>query len=192
MLKAISGAPAYGLSEEDTARWMKVAVQAPMLKEFDREIKPRLNEAFAGAGGLFSSRRSDALGRGLGDLNDKYSELLGKAQLDTRTLAAQLAESAANRSLAVAQGADQAQRQNWQMQQPWANPYLNLGLNYIGQNQTLAYQNQGNQSGGFGGAVQGGLGGAYIGSQIGSVVPGIGTGIGAGIGAVAGGIGGLF
>lgn len=209
--RLLSGEPAYDLSPQRTASYFQSAVTDPMLRTFDEEIAPRINDAFAGQGGTFSTRRGLAHRRALEGLQTDLASQLGQAQLSNQQLAAQLSDSAANRSLAAAgatgdilanpartaslyaqayspfQNFEQAlldtQYQEFQRTAPENNPYYQLGLAFTGQNQAASYV-QPNPLGGILGSAAGlGLLGASMFTPAAPVTAGAGIGSGA-IGAV--------
>lgn len=97
--RALSGEPSFQVGTEESERVFRESVLGPSLQAFDEEIAPRINAAFAGQGGTFSSRRGLAHQNALEDIfNQAQSDLAGFVRED-RNLAAQLNESAANRSL---------------------------------------------------------------------------------------------
>lgn len=55
-------------TQETTERIFTDALLRPALREFDREIAPRISSGFAGIGGTLSSRRGDTMARALGDV----------------------------------------------------------------------------------------------------------------------------
>lgn len=211
----LSGKPAFDLDPSVIDAYFRDSVAAPALRNYQDNILPQLNAAYAGHGAAFSTRLSQAKGKALGDINADLVAQLAQTQLAAQTTRAQLADSAANRRV---QGVQLAQQQTaaplthatlmeqalapfqqnkqatatanyneWVRTRPENNPYMQLALSYIGQSQNAAYNQQPNPYAGMAiGAGVGGLTGAASGALIGSVVPGIGTGIGALIGALGG------
>ena len=207
MQRALSGEPAFDVSPEETARLFEKGVSSPMLREFDRSIRPRISESFAGGGGLMSSRRAELESRELSDLNKNHGAQLAQTQLSNQQLQAQLAESAAGRQFQAAQApspqlgqamnltAAAAPFQSFAQQQaqsrygeflrtqPSANPLNELALGFLQNPQTVTYNPgmpfwQQMLLGGMGAAGQAAAGGAF------------GGGGGASGGASAGGAGG--
>lgn len=111
---AIAGTPSYQakLDPGTTAKYFEQAVQNPMMHTFQTQVLPQINEGFAGVG-AFSSRRGDAGQRALSDLQSNLTGQLGQFQLGNQQMQeqmnAQLAESAAQRSLSALSGYQQAQ-----------------------------------------------------------------------------------
>lgn len=84
------GNPADSLSPDATARYNQLAVAAPLLRQFDQSIMPRLNDAYASVGALMSSRRGDSARQALEGLQTTIGSELGKSQLANQQLGAQL------------------------------------------------------------------------------------------------------
>lgn len=164
----LSGRPSYSLDPTTTANYYKSNVVAPGIQTYNREIAPRIDEAFAGVQ-AFSSAQGSAKSRALSDLNVGFNQQLSQIQYQNQALQAQLAESARNRQLqgisaaqsltnqpiAAALGYQQALapfQQNLQQQgqaqyneflrqTPEQNPWLQQAQGYLGQSQSIAYQN---------------------------------------------------
>lgn len=153
----LSGRPSYQVDPQTTANYFQQAVVNPALRTYDRDIKPRINEAFNTAGnGVFSSRQSEAQGQYLSDMQTGFGQQLATLQQQNQGLQAQLNEGAATRQLQGIGQASQygnqpliqaglleqlgspfqnqaqlginAQFQEWLRTQPYNNPYLQLGL----------------------------------------------------------------
>jgi hypothetical protein len=167
---ALAGQPSYKLDPKSTSDYFEKGVKAPMLRAFDQDIAPRLNDSFASHGALFSSRRADATRQALEGLNTSLASELSKAVFSNQQLEAQLMESAKNRQLQGVQlGAQQsmlpatrasafsqalapyqAQQQNladsayeqFLRTQPENSPWLQRGMEYIGTPMTRQYTPQ--------------------------------------------------
>jgi hypothetical protein len=74
-----------------------------MLRAWDRDVAPRLDQSFASLGGTFSSRRSLARQDSLDSLATQLTSQLGQAQLSNQQMNAQLYEQAAQRQLQAVQ-----------------------------------------------------------------------------------------
>lgn len=77
-----------------------------MIRTWDRDIAPRLDQSFARLGGTFSSRRSLARQDSLDSLSTQLTSQLGQAQLANQQMNAQLYEQAAQRQLQAVQLAE--------------------------------------------------------------------------------------
>jgi hypothetical protein len=169
-LQQLSGKSAgAGLTTQATQDWYNKGVLAPAMLGFEQQIKPQIMEGFA-AGGALNSRVGNALTQQLGNIQTQSQGQLASANLQNQQLMAQLQEAAYQRQLNAAssqglagfqgqlagglamgysplyqqqQAELAAQYGNWQMQQPWASPYLNPALSMTGQNQSLAYNQPG-------------------------------------------------
>ena len=165
--RALEGRPSYDVSPSATAKYFQAGVANPMLREFDRSIRPRIEEAFAGGGGLLSSRRAETQSRALEDLAQNLSSQLAQVQMSNQVMQAQLAESAAGRQLQgvgmaetqaraplarsqalqaaaspfqqLAQQKEQMQYQEWLRTQPAYNPLLQMGQQFLQTPQTVSY-----------------------------------------------------
>jgi len=197
---ALSGKPSYDVSPGAISSYFQKGVAQPAYQSFQQDVLPRIKEGFASPGNVFSSRQGTAVSNQLGDLSRQLASQLGQYQIQGQGLAAQLAESAANRQvqagqylagapLAFGQGIEgllQPFQQNKQAQASGKyqeflrtsapNPYLQLALGLLNTQQTSAYRQPG---------LLNTLGGA------GSDILGIGTAFG-GLGFLNGGLGGLF
>lgn len=189
-MSALSGNPSYSVDPAATAQYWKTAVQTPMLREFDLNVKPRIAEGFAGLSG-FSSRQGQAQARALTDMTVAGNAQLANWQQQNQSLQAQLNESARARqmqgvglanSLAMqplygasalqqfgmpyqqrADALNAAQYGEFQRTALENNPWLNTALNYVGQTKQIAY----NTSNPIGGALGGALGGGAMGMAAG-------------------------
>jgi hypothetical protein len=94
------------LSPDKTLSYFKNAVQNPMLNAFDKQIEPRIREAFAGVGG-FSSRQGQATGDALRDLSIDMSRQLAESQMTNQRLTADMAYRADEAAAQRTYGADQ-------------------------------------------------------------------------------------
>ena len=219
--RALSGKPAADLSERATESFFQDAVAAPMFRTFDREIAPRLKDAAASQGALFSTARTQQEGDALQGLQTGLAANLAKEQMQNQRIEAELLERAATRSMQaipmanaqrlqpLAEGSAllraaapfQAQEQaeldhtfsEFQRLLPENDPFLARAMQFFGSQQPMAYENRFT-----GGALGSGLGlgagagaGALIGSSMGN--PLLGAGIGAMMGTgVGGGLGSFF
>lgn len=164
----ISGKPSFDLSPGVTNQYFNDAVAAPLLQTYDRQIAPRLNQQFANLGATFTSNRVQQQQRQLSDLQSNLATQRGTLAYQDQSLAAQLSDSAAQRqlqglslapqiqqmgvnnanSLATAlnsfqtydQTAATAKYQDFLRTAPENNPLIGQAVNYLGQSQTLAYQ----------------------------------------------------
>ena len=214
--QALSGSPVgeINLGADVTQQFFEKSIQAPLLRAFDQEIAPRINEAFAGAGASLSSRRGDATTRALEGLQTTFASELARATLANQQLEANLNARlmetgartqagslgtalasqnqplqqtlAATGALLPFQGLAQAELNRrfgeFQRNVPENDPYVKLGLNFAGQQQTVVNAGQG----GSGGAI-GGIGGAGLGALLGAGLGPLGILGGAAIGGNLGG-----
>ena len=210
----LQGEASFDLSPETTADRFQKAVKEPLLRTFDEDIAPRINEGFAGQGATFSSRRGDSQRKALEGLQTQMSAQLAETNYQNQALQAQLAESATNRqlqgvglgqqfaskdinraNLLLQTGAPFQQRQqdmlnaNYQeflRTRPENSPYLQGALAYTGQSHqnTLVEPYQPSFMDQFLGGTLMAAGSA-AGSILGGNLPGIGSGQGGGIGGSA-------
>lgn len=205
----LSGRSAYDLSPQTTEKYFQNAVAAPMLKNFDQNIAPRIKEQFAGMS-AFSSRQGSVTQQALSDLQGNMGAQLSQAQFQNQTLAANLADNARQRQLQglgalnqfqqqqamtpiqqalgmsqligpFQQHADQlagAQYQEWMNQRPENRPWLQLAMQYLGNNSQQLYVRKNPYVSAGAGALSGAVTGAPAG------IPGmlVGGAIGAGAG----------
>jgi len=214
----LSGRPSYDIDKDAIDTFIRESVAKPLYMEYEREISPRIREAFAGAGGTFSSRSAEAQARALGDIGQAIAAERGKAGWQAQVLRAQLSEAAKQRqmqaiplasqlaSLPAAgaamsaeiggvfqsyeqQALDRAYNE-WLRRRAEYSPYMGYALQYLGQPHMALQQIPG--SAGIGSSIGAGLG-AIAGGLIGSVGGPAGALAGAGIGTTAGAqIGGIF
>jgi len=117
LTRNLSGTPSttVQLDRGTTERFFKESVAAPLLREFDLEIGPRIAAAASGIGAGFSSRRGAETRRALESLQTELTSRLATEQLTNMRLEEQarlgLAESAAARSLESIPQALQLQQQ---------------------------------------------------------------------------------
>lgn len=103
--QALSGQPSYQASTDPatTAAYFQQAVADPMMRNYQANIAPQINQGFAAQGGTFSTARGMAQQRQLSDLQSQDAQQLAGMQYQThmqnQALNAQLAESAANRQM---------------------------------------------------------------------------------------------
>lgn len=202
---ALGGQPSYSLDPATTQNWFNQSVANPLMKNYQSNIAPQINQGFAGTGGLFSTARGFAQQRALSDLQGNEANQLAQAQMGNQQLSAQLAESAANRQLQAVGLANQQQnqpllsaaaieqllgpfQQNAQAQntaqyneflrtQPYNSPLIPQTQQYINTNTLAAYQQPNNN----------GLIGSGIGALLGLLGGPLGVGLGAGLGGLLGG-----
>lgn len=214
--QALSGQPSYNLDPAVTDKYFTNAVETPAMRSFQQHVKPQIDEAYAGQGALWSSRRGQAVRTALTDVTTGLNAQRSTLAYNDQQLAASLAENAKNRQLQGVQAASQfrmepltsaalyenllqpfqqnAQAQSssayeeWTRTLPQNSPWTSLALGYIGQTTQSAYNKSMNP---YAAAGIGAVGGAASGALIGSAVPGIGTGVGALLGAFMGGSGSL-
>jgi len=157
---ALGGQAAYDVSPDAISQYFNQAVTNPMMRTWRNEIAPKINETYARAGALFSTRRNDTVRQSLSDISSQLSSGLGNWQYQGMSLAAQLAESARARQLAGvelanqqvmqpvfrAQALSEAQRgltglqaarneaayNEWLRTRPESSPWLKLGMAYLG------------------------------------------------------------
>ena len=157
---ALGGRPSYDVSPDAISQYFNQAVTNPMMRTWSNEIAPKINETYARAGALFSTRRNDTVRQSLGDISSQLSSGLGNWQFQGMSLAAQLAESARARQLAGVELANQQVMQpvfrsqaltgaqsgltalqsarneaaynEWLRTRPEASPWLKLGMAYLG------------------------------------------------------------
>ena len=84
------------LNPKVTEKYFGNAVARPMLRTFDEQIAPRIDQAFAGAG-AFTSRKGVVMGRALSDLQTNMASALAQAQMENQRINAQLQAEALNR-----------------------------------------------------------------------------------------------
>lgn len=209
---ALSGEPSFDVSPEATAKYFGKGVAQPMMRSFDQNIKPRINEAFAAQGAMFNTRRSESQVKALQNAQQDLSAELARAQMNSMALEAQLAESAAMRQQQAmglaeafedkplrqsknAQGAaagfqtqeqakTEADYKEWLRTRPEHSPWPQLALGYLS-NPEIALQQE--SGGGMGGSI-GSLAGAGLGALAGTfLLPGVGTAAGAALGSQLGG-----
>jgi hypothetical protein len=99
IVQALSGKPSYDVSDEAVTRRFEQSVKTPLMRTFQEDIKPQVDQAFAAQGALFSSRRGDATRKALEGLQTTMSSDLANMLYTKQSLEAQLAESAASRQL---------------------------------------------------------------------------------------------
>ena len=141
---------------QDLSGYMNKSVRKPMLRMYEEDIAPRIDEAFAapGIGATFSTRAGDAKRRALEDMNVAMS-----ADITRATVGAY--ENAQNRKLQALSMAPQAMYslyapfqqkreqntqiafQEWMRQRPENNPWMQLAMQFIGQPQVSLYQKPG-------------------------------------------------
>ena len=142
MAQVLSGQPVGGpvtapdLSPERTAEYFQTALTDPMMRTFEEEISPRIQEGFSGAGAGFSSRKGDANRRALESMQSSLSAQLAQAQLSNMQLDARLDIEAQRLTAEIANQGAQRQLQGL----PSALALENLPLN-----QTLAMFGAGGQ-----------------------------------------------
>jgi len=210
--ESLSGKPSYSVDKQATTDYFQKGLMAPMLREYQNTVAPRINDQFAAAGSLFSTRRGEAQSNALSNITSNATSELAKAVQSNQALEASLAESAKNRQYQgiglasqmenlpltrsqalvsasnpfqqYAQQKASVQYADWQRNQAENNPWLQYGLSFTGQSQMIGYQ-QASGSSGIGGA-SGGLAGLGIGYMAGGP-------LGALIGGTAGyGVGNAF
>ena len=174
---------------QDLSGYFNKSVRTPMLRMYETDIAPRINEAFGapGIGATFSTRAGDAKRQALEELNTQMSADITRATVNAY-------ENAQQRKLqALAMGPQamyslfspfqqkreqntQIAYQEWMRQRPENNPWLKLGMGFIGE-PMVALQQQPGLASMLGGAL--GLGAGVL-------------GVAAGIPPVFGALGGLF
>lgn len=208
------------LTQAATNNLYQNSILNPMMNSWNTQIKPQIQQAFAGGGRTFSSAAGNAQARELNTFNISGQGQLAQAVFGNQQLSANLNNDALNRQLAGIQAAPgvasmqlgqqsalqsllspfQTQAQNqanaqyqlFQQQQPQNNPWLQLGMGFLGQNQQALYQPQPSpfaQIGyGLAGSAAGALAGAGVNAGIGAIGGALGAGAAsAGAGAAAGG-----
>jgi hypothetical protein len=211
----LGGHPAYDLDPAVMEAYFRDAVAAPALRNFQQNVVPQLNAAYAGQGAAFSTRLSQAKGQALDNLNADLAAQMAQTNQAAQTTRAQLADSAAARRV---QGVQLAQQQalapltqatllgqalspiqqqkqgtatanynEWLRKQPANNPYMQLALSYMGQSPNAVYTPQPDP---MTGAYTGAAGGALSGALAGSAGGPIGAIIGGLVGAASGGFSG--
>lgn len=204
--RALSGQPSYELNPQITQDYFQRGVMDPMLRQFDREIAPRIAGSLAGQGATFSSRRGDITAQALGDLQTQALGELSRVVREDTLLSAQLAEQAAQRSLQAtqispvvtdAQGRrmalqqqlsapfqrredqlTQAKYQEFMRRQPENSPWLQQAMTFTGQPHMMAYNPNNPIGGAFGGAVGGATSMGTVFGPAGGLLGGILGGIG--------------
>lgn len=198
----LSGKPAYNLDPQTTTDYFNKSVLTPMMATYNQQIKPQIQQAFAASGRSFSAAKGNALSRSLTDLGVGAQAQLAQGIFQNQSLEAQLAQNAVNNQIqgiglsqqqsmmpynriSALQGVLQPYQQQhqavananynqWQMQQPYNNPWLAQAQSFLGNSQVAMY----NPTNPMGAAATGALGGAAVGATFGPV--------GAGVGAVGG------
>ena len=126
IVKALQGLPAARLDPATIAELFQQGVASPALREYDRTIKPRIDEAFAGYGTLFSSRKADAARGALEELNANLSAQLAQTQMQgmfqNAAMTQQSSQQGMQNILAYLSGSQQAA-----FVQPGQTTYPNLG-----------------------------------------------------------------
>jgi hypothetical protein len=182
LISAMSGRPSYNLDPKTTQRRFQQSVVTPALHTYETQIKPRIQEAYAGTGAAFHSRSGDQQVRTLSDMQVGFDSELSNMLFQNQNLAAQLAESASQRQLAGVGMAEQMATTNYNANNaalqaqygeamrmaPENNPWLQTALAATGQ-QNMALYNKQSGAGAIGG---GALGGLMLGMS--AAVPGIG------------------
>jgi hypothetical protein len=188
----LSGEAAYDLSPATTEKYFEDSVKKPLLRTFDEEIAPRLQEGFAAQGATFSSRRGDATRKALEGLQAEMSSKLAEANYNNQALAANLADNAKNRQATGVSLAEQyanrnttratgllsaaapfqqreqdlltAQYNEFLRTRAETSPYLQAALGYTGQSQTNTFVQPQSQGFDFGSLINAGatLGSAYL------------------------------
>jgi hypothetical protein len=189
--QALSGQPSYDVSPKATEKYFKSGVEQPMLREFDRSVRPRIDQSFARAGALGSTQRGVTTAGAMGDLQSKMAAILGGWQQGNQALSAQLAESAAGRQMQGIQLAPQVamnplnaasalqsvsspyyqrqqqvldtQYQQWLRGQPEGSPWLQMATALIGTPTTNTIVTPGQQSTPFNWGALGSLAGGIYG-----------------------------
>lgn len=189
--RALSGKPSFSLDPSVTQNYFQNSFVSPMMRTWNSVIKPQINEAYAAQGAGLGSRRASAIDRSLGDLTSNLTQQLGQLSYQDQALGANLAESAAQRSLSAVPVAQQYQMQPlmassamssalapfqaWSQQQStdtyneflrtrsYNSPFLNAALSFLGTPQTTTYQQQSNPwlAGGLQGAGFAGRAGLF-------------------------------
>lgn len=105
--RGLSGDPTSVVDPAASDRFFQDRVATPLLRSFERDIKPRIDEAFSRVGGSFGSQRGVAAQQSLEEVfNTLASERAGFMRED-RNMGFQLRESAAERALRSVGIADQ-------------------------------------------------------------------------------------
>jgi len=176
VMQALSNRPSYDVSPKATAEYFKAGVADPVMREFDRSIKPKIDQAYAAKGAFLSSRRGTETANALGDIGVGLSSQLAQWQQSNQALSASLAESAANRQMqgvgmanqqammplmrsqalmsalspwqAQSQQELRAKYQEWLRTRPESNPALDRSLSFLNVPATGFYGSQSQPSAG--------------------------------------------
>lgn len=205
---ALSGKSSYDLNPETTRRYLEDSLTRPAMRTYDRDIAPRIKEAFAGSGALYSSRRGQAQARALTDLQTDLTGQYASVAMQNQGLAAQLAENAQSRAMqsiplggqmaqqpltAAAMMANllnpyqnqanmqaQAQYTEFMRMQPESSPWTAMALEYLNNNQMGTYNKQLNPYARAGLGALGGAGAGFaMGGPVGAIIGGVGGAAGA-------------
>lgn len=91
-----AGTPSFRFDPKTADEFYRKSVEAPLLRDFDRNIAPRIAQSFAGVG-AFSSRQGTAIADALSGLNTNLAGERSRIMYQDRAMAAQAAEAAAGR-----------------------------------------------------------------------------------------------
>jgi hypothetical protein len=107
-IKAIENAPPApalgtgmntGLDPTSVSQWFKAGTADPLMNTFEKTIKPKILESYAAQGGMFSSKKGDALQRALSDLVAQMTQAQAQTQSQAMFKNADLTQQ--NRQLAM-------------------------------------------------------------------------------------------
>lgn len=209
----LAGGGANSLSDQSTQDYFQKSVVSPLMNTFQTQIQPKINQAFAVGGRTFSAAKGYATQRALTDIGVQAGASLGTAEQSNMQLRAQLQNQAQYQGGVLAQqqamqpynraGAFQnlqlpyqtqaqnvvtGQFQQWQQQQPYANPWLSQAQSFLGQSQVALYNptSQLKQIAPYVGAAAGAVQGAIVGSAGGPIGTGVGALVGGGLGYLGG------
>jgi len=102
--RSLRGEPAVDLSPEAIAELFQVGVSDPMIRQFEEDVRPRIEESFAQSGALFSTGRGNAVARAFESIEEDLISQLARTQLDALGLEAQLAQQSASNWMNAALG----------------------------------------------------------------------------------------
>lgn len=214
MSNQLSGASSSGtLTQAATNNLYQNSILNPMMNSWNTQIKPQIQQAFAGGGRTFSSAAGNAQARELNTLNVTGQGQLAQAVFGNQQLSANLNNDALNRQLGAIQNAPgvagmglsqnaalqsllspfQTQSQNeanaqyqlFQQAQPQNNPWLNLGMGFLGQSQQALYQPQPSPFAQAGYGIGASAAGALAGPAVNGAGSGLATALGLGAKAAA-------